>query len=142
MVTTNSAADFDDESMEQNLQSLDRFQYVDPDQNDLASHNTINNTFHSTEKVKGTSKYVDVANDNKNVQIVKNVNIPPKQLKNQYVSSLSKCQFNYKFILVGNSSVGKTSLTTRCVFNEFNENSANSRVCQVVSMPPYNIEGT
>ena len=92
--------------------------------------------------MKGTSKYVDVANDNKNVQIVKNVNIPPKQLKNQYVSSLSKCQFNYKFILVGNSSVGKTSLTTRCVFNEFNENSANSRVCQVVSMPPYNIEGT
>ena len=31
--------------------------------------------------------------------------------------------FNFKVILVGNKRVGKTSITNRCVFDEFNENS-------------------
>ena len=29
--------------------------------------------------------------------------------------------FNFKVILVGNKHVGKTSITNRCVFDEFNE---------------------
>ena len=36
--------------------------------------------------------------------------------------------FNYKLILVGNKRVGKTSLTNRSVFEEFNENEASTRV--------------
>ena len=36
--------------------------------------------------------------------------------------------FNYKVILVGNKRVGKTSLTNRVVFEEFNENEALTRV--------------
>ena len=31
--------------------------------------------------------------------------------------------FNFKVIVVGNKRVGKTSITNRCVFDEFNENS-------------------
>ena len=38
-------------------------------------------------------------------------------------------QHNYKFILVGNSRVGKTSLTNRCIFDEFEEDEAMTRVC-------------
>ena len=51
-------------------------------------------------------------------------------------------QHNYKFILVGNSHVGKTSLMNRCVFDEFDESTGTTRICQVVPMPPINIEGT
>ena len=40
--------------------------------------------------------------------------------------------FNYKVILVGNKRVGKTSLTNRCVFDEFNEMSQSTRVVQIV----------
>jgi len=40
--------------------------------------------------------------------------------------------FNFKIIVVGNKHVGKTSVTNRCVFDEFNENSQSSRVVQVV----------
>ena len=35
-------------------------------------------------------------------------------------------------IVVGNKRVGKTSITNRCVFDEFNENSQSTRVVQVV----------
>ena len=51
-------------------------------------------------------------------------------------------QSNYKFILVGNSRVGKTSLTNRCVFDEYEENEVPTRICQVVPMPSFNVEGT
>ena len=40
--------------------------------------------------------------------------------------------YNFKIILVGNKRVGKTSITNRCVFDEFNENSQSTRVVQVV----------
>ena len=40
--------------------------------------------------------------------------------------------FNFKVILVGNKHVGKTSITNRCVFDEFNEQSSNTRVVQVI----------
>ena len=36
--------------------------------------------------------------------------------------------FNYKIILVGNKRVGKTSITNRAVFEEFNENEQSTRV--------------
>jgi GTPase SAR1 family protein len=36
--------------------------------------------------------------------------------------------FNYKLILVGNKRVGKTSLTNRAVYEEFNENEASTRI--------------
>ncbi len=39
--------------------------------------------------------------------------------------------YNYKIILVGNKRVGKTSLTNRAVFEEFNENEASTRVVQI-----------
>ena len=55
---------------------------------------------------------------------------------------MTACQHNYKFILVGNSCVGKTSLTTRCIFDEFEEGEETTRVCQIFPMPPYNIEGS
>ena len=35
--------------------------------------------------------------------------------------------FNYKIILVGNSQVGKTSITSRYVENSFNEEQERSR---------------
>ena len=40
--------------------------------------------------------------------------------------------FNFKVILVGNKRVGKTSITNRCAFDEFNENSQSTRVVQIV----------
>ena len=40
--------------------------------------------------------------------------------------------FNFKVIVVGNKRVGKTSITNRYVFNEFNENSTSTRVVQIV----------
>ena len=40
--------------------------------------------------------------------------------------------FNFKVIVVGNKRVGKTSITNRCVFDEFNENSQSTRVVQIV----------
>ena len=40
--------------------------------------------------------------------------------------------FSFKVIVVGNKRVGKTSITNRCVFDEFNENSQSTRVVQVV----------
>ena len=52
------------------------------------------------------------------------------------------CQHNYKFILVGNSRVGKTSLTNRCIFDEFTENEQCTRICQIFPMAPFNIEGS
>ena len=39
--------------------------------------------------------------------------------------------FNYKLILVGNKRVGKTSLTNRAVYEEFNENEASTRIVQI-----------
>ena len=39
--------------------------------------------------------------------------------------------FNYKIILVGNSQVGKTSITSRYVENSFNENEERSRQVQI-----------
>lgn len=36
--------------------------------------------------------------------------------------------YNYKVILVGNQSVGKTSLTNRVVFEEFNDNEKDTKV--------------
>ena len=36
--------------------------------------------------------------------------------------------FNYKIILVGNKRVGKTSITNRAVFEEFNESEAATKV--------------
>ena len=36
--------------------------------------------------------------------------------------------FNFKVILVGNKRVGKTSITNRCVFDEFNDSSPSTRV--------------
>ena len=40
--------------------------------------------------------------------------------------------FSFKVIVVGNKRVGKTSITNRCVFDEFNEHSQSTRVVQVV----------
>lgn len=40
--------------------------------------------------------------------------------------------FNFKVIVVGNKRVGKTSITNRCVFDEFNDNSQSTRVVQIV----------
>ena len=40
--------------------------------------------------------------------------------------------YSFKVIVVGNKRVGKTSITNRCVFDEFNEHSKSSRVVQVV----------
>ena len=49
--------------------------------------------------------------------------------------------FNFKVIVVGNKRVGKTSITNRCVFDEFNENSKSTRVVQI--MPKiFQIPGT
>ena len=49
--------------------------------------------------------------------------------------------YNFKVILVGNKRVGKTSITNRCVFDEFNDNSPSTRVVQI--MPKiFNITGT
>ena len=39
--------------------------------------------------------------------------------------------FNYKVILVGDQRVGKTSLTNRAVFNEFNDQETVTRVVQI-----------
>ena len=35
--------------------------------------------------------------------------------------------FNFKLILIGDSQVGKTSITSRYINDEFNENEARSR---------------
>ena len=40
--------------------------------------------------------------------------------------------YEFKIIIVGNKHVGKTSITKRCVYDEFNENSKSTRVVQVV----------
>ena len=45
------------------------------------------------------------------------------------VSASIPSQHNYKFIVVGNSRVGKTSLTNRCIFDEFEDNQAPTRIC-------------
>ena len=42
---------------------------------------------------------------------------------------------------MGNRKVGKTSITNRCVFDEFDENSASTRVVQIVPKE-FNVEGT
>ena len=47
-------------------------------------------------------------------------------------SFAAAADFSFKVILVGNKRVGKTSITNRCVFDEFNENSQSTRVVQVV----------
>lgn len=39
--------------------------------------------------------------------------------------------FNYKVILVGDMRVGKTSITNRAVFDEFNNDEEITRVCQI-----------
>ena len=52
-----------------------------------------------------------------------------------------EADFNYKVILVGNKRVGKTSITNRCVFDEFNEMSQSTRVVQIVPKM-FNIEDT
>lgn len=39
--------------------------------------------------------------------------------------------FNYKVILVGDQRVGKTSLTNRAVFDEFNDKETETRVVQI-----------
>ena len=39
--------------------------------------------------------------------------------------------FNYKVILVGDKRVGKTSITNRCVFDEFNQDEDVTRVVQI-----------
>ena len=44
----------------------------------------------------------------------------------------SSPDFQFKIIVVGNKRVGKTSITNRCVFDEFSEDSASTRVVQVV----------
>ena len=54
---------------------------------------------------------------------------------------LAAPDFNFKVIVVGNKRVGKTSITNRCVFNEFNEASKSTRVVQVVPKI-FNIPGT
>ena len=52
-----------------------------------------------------------------------------------------EADFHYKIILVGNRKVGKTSITNRCVFDEFDENSASTKVVQIVPTE-FNVEGT
>ena len=47
----------------------------------------------------------------------------------RYSSSAVHSQHNYKFILVGNSRVGKTSLINRFIFDEFEEGEQATRVC-------------
>ena len=49
--------------------------------------------------------------------------------------------YNFKVIVVGNKRVGKTSITNRCVFDEFNEQSQSTRVVQIVPKI-FNIAGT
>ena len=49
--------------------------------------------------------------------------------------------YNYKLILVGNKRVGKTSITNRAVFEEFNEQEQSTRVVQI-SQKLVNIENT
>ena len=39
--------------------------------------------------------------------------------------------FNFKVILVGNKRVGKTSLTNRAIYEEFNEQEQSTRVVQI-----------
>jgi len=39
--------------------------------------------------------------------------------------------FNYKVILVGDKRVGKTSITNRAVFDEFNDKESETRVVQI-----------
>ena len=39
--------------------------------------------------------------------------------------------YNFKIILVGNKRVGKTSITNRVVYEEFNEQEQSSRVVQI-----------
>lgn len=39
--------------------------------------------------------------------------------------------FNYKVILVGDKRVGKTSITNRAVFDEFNEKELETKVVQI-----------
>jgi Ras-related protein Rab-21 len=49
--------------------------------------------------------------------------------------------FNYKVILVGDMRVGKTSITNRAVFDEFNNEEDVTRVVQI-SQKTINVDGT
>ena len=46
--------------------------------------------------------------------------------------------FNYKIILVGNKNVGKSSLTNRAVWDEFDDDERDARMVQISQKNVYN----
>ena len=61
--------------------------------------------------------------------------------RRRYANEIEAPDYNYKIILVGNKRVGKTSITNRAVFEEFNEQEQSTRVVQI-SQKLINIENT